>query len=293
MSRSKNAPSLPLLARKSSETVFIALALAATTLTVGILVVLLADMVLDGLPRLNYDFFVSFPSRRAERAGIAAALSGSAILMVLLALIAVPLGVGAAIYLEEYAPKNWFTRVIELNITNLAGVPSVIYGLLGLQIFVRFAGLDRSLISGALTLTIVVLPVIIMASREALRTVPRSFREASIALGASKWKTVREQVLPVALPGIMTGCILSFSRAIGETAPLVMMGALTYVAFLPDSIYSPFTALPIQAFNWISRPQSSFHANAAAAIVVLLVILLSLNALAIFLRMKLQKRSRF
>lgn len=285
--------STPLLARRGSETIFLLAAMLATACTIGLLLVLLTDIVIDALPRLNTAFLTSFPSRRAEQAGIASALAGSAVLMVLVALISVPLGVGAAIYLEEYAPKNRFTRMIELNITNLAGVPSVIYGLLGLQIFVRLAGFDRSLLSGALTLTIVILPVIILSAREALRTVPRSIRDASIALGASKWKTVREQVLPIALPGILTGCILSFSRAIGETAPLVMMGALTYIAFLPDSVFSAFTALPIQAFNWISRPQTAFHSNAAAAIVVLLIVLLSLNAFAIFLRLKFQKRSRF
>ncbi|RIL10666.1 MAG: phosphate ABC transporter permease PtsA [Proteobacteria bacterium] len=281
---------VPLLARRSSEKVFLALALISMLFALLVLLTLVGVILLDGLPRLNWDFLISFPSRNAERAGIYSALAGSAYLMVLTGLIAVPLGVGAAIYLEEYARRNRFTRLIELNIANLAGVPSIIYGLLGLQLFVRVLGLERSVLAGALTLSTLVLPIVIMSGREALRRVPRTIREASYALGATKWQTVWCQVLPSAFPGILTGCILAFSRAIGETAPLVTMGALTYIAFLPDSPLSPFTALPIQAFNWISRPQPAFHANAAAAIIVLLVILLCCNAAAIFLRQRLEKR---
>jgi phosphate transport system permease protein len=249
-----------------------------------VLAALVVDIVVDAIPRLTFDFLVGYPSRFAEKAGIAAALAGSAALMVLTAVIALPIGVGAAIYLEEYAEKSRYTQFIEINIANLAGVPSIIYGILGLQLFVRFAGLGRSLISGALTLAILVLPIIIIASREALRCVPKSIREGSLALGATKWQTIWHQVLPPAMPAILTGCILAFSRAIGEAAPLITMGALTYVAFLPDSLTSPFTALPIQAFNWISRPQAAFHHNAAAAIVVLLIMLLTLNSIAIILR---------
>jgi phosphate transport system permease protein len=208
------------------------------------------------------------------------------------AAIAVPLGIGAAVYLEEYAGRNRFTRLIELTIVNLAGVPSIIFGLLGLQLFVRWADLGRSLLAGALTMSLLVLPVIVMATREALRAVPAQLRDASLALGATKWQTIRIQILPVAFPGILTGCILALSRAIGETAPVVTIGALAYVAFLPDGLASPFTVIPIQAFNWISRPQTAFHENAAAAIVVLLMILVSLNSIAIWLRYKLQVKSR-
>jgi phosphate transport system permease protein len=211
-------------------------------------------------------------------------------LILLTAVFAFPIGVGAAIYLEEYAGKSWFSRVVEVNISNLAGVPSIIYGLLGLELFVRAMGFDRSLLSGALTMALLVLPIIIISSREALRTVPRSIREASFALGADRWQTIWHQVLPLALPGILTGSILAFSRAIGEAAPLITIGALTYVAFLPDGLFAPFTALPIQIFNWVSRPQAGFHANAAAAILVLLAVLLLMNALAVLLRQRYQKR---
>ncbi len=273
-----------------SEQRFIWLARSLILISLLILLILLVDIFIDGLPRLNLSFLTSFPSRRPEQAGIYAALIGSLYLILLTAFFSILLGVGAAIYLEEYAPKNWLTRLIELNIANLAGVPSIIYGLLGLQLFVRVLNLERSLISGALTLTLLILPVIIISSREALRRVPRTIRDASIALGATKWQTIYHQVLPVAIPGVMTGCILAFSRAIGETAPLITMGALTYVAFVPDSLYSPFTAIPIQAFNWLSRPQEAFHANAAAAIMILLIMLLSMNALAVFIRNRFEKQ---
>ena len=219
-----------------------------------------------------------------------AALVGSSYLMLLTASISFPLGVGAAIYLEEFAPKNLFTRFIELNIANLAAVPSIIYGILGLQLFVRICGLDRSLLAGALTMSLLVLPIIIISARESLKRVPDSIREAALSLGATKWEAVKHHVFPSALPGILTGCILAFSRAIGETAPLIAIGALTYMAFLPDSIFSAFTALPIQAFNWISRPQTAFHENAAAAIIVLLVILLAMNIVAVLLRAKFERR---
>ena len=264
--------------------------LAALVLPILVLVILFGDVVIDAIPRLDWDFITSFPSRRAESAGILPALVGSICLMILTALIAIPLGVGAAIYLDEYARPGRFTSFIEINIANLAGVPSIIYGLLGLELFVRVVGMGRSLIAGASTLAILLLPMVIMASREALRTVPRSLREASFALGAGRWRTLRQVVLPMCFPGLLTGIILSLARAIGETAPLITIGALTYVAFLPDSIQSAFTALPIQIFNWISRPQAEFHVNAAAGIVVLLVLMLLLNGTAIWLRMRLQRR---
>lgn len=266
------------------------LALLAILVSMLVLTTLLIDVLIDGLPRLNKAFFTSFPSRHPEQAGIKAALVGSLYLMVLTGIAAAPIGVGAAIYLEEYAPVNRFTRFIELNIANLAGVPSVVYGLLGLQVFVRGLQFERSLLAGSMTMALLILPIIIIASREALRAVPRSLREGSLALGATKWQTISRAVLPLATPGILTGVILAFSRAIGETAPLITIGALTFIAFLPDSPLSPFTALPIQSFNWISRPQAAFHANAAAAIVVLLAMLLVLNATAIWLRHRFQQR---
>jgi phosphate transport system permease protein len=255
-----------------------------------VLTALIVDVVLDALPRLNAQFFSSFPSRHAEHAGIKAALAGSLYLMLLTGAVSAPLGIGAAIFLEEYARVNRLTRFIELNIANLAGVPSVVYGLLGLGIFVRALNLERSLLAGSLTMSLLILPVIIIASREALRAVPRSLREGALALGATHWQAIYRNVLPLAMPGILTGVILAFSRAIGETAPLITIGALTFIAFLPENPLSPFTVLPIQSFNWISRPQDEFHANAAAAIVVLLAMLLILNAAAIWLRYRFQKR---
>jgi phosphate transport system permease protein len=213
-------------------------------------------------------------------------------LLVLTIVIALPVGVGAAIYLEEYSKKGPFRKLVEVCIANLAGVPSVIYGLLGLQVFVRALGFERSIISGACTLSLLVLPIIIIASREAIKAVPKGLREGALALGATRWQTTWTQVLPVALPGIATGCIFAFSRAIGETAPLITLGALTYVASVPDSIFSPFTALPIQAFNWLSRPQVEFHRNAAAAITVLLGFMIIMNIAAIVIRMRCQRRQR-
>jgi phosphate transport system permease protein len=254
------------------------------------LVVLLTKILLDGYARLNPDFFTSFPSRRAESAGILPALVGSAYLLLLTAAIAIPIGVGAAVYLEEFARRNWFTRLIEINITNLAGVPSIIYGLLGLQVFVRTLAMDRSLIAGACTMALLALPVIITAAREGLRTVPKSLRDGSLALGATQWQTVRYTVLPVAIPSILTGVILSLSRVVGETAPLLVIGAVVYISRLPDSFASPFTVLPVQIYNWTTRPQHAFQENAAAGIIVLLALLLTMNALAIYLRNRYQKR---
>lgn len=276
--------------RAMREKAFEIIALLCVGVALFLLLALVVDVFTRGIARLDWQFITSFPSRFAHKAGIFAALVGSFYMMLLTAFISIPCGVGAAIYLEEYASKNWFTRLIELNIANLAGVPSIIYGILGLQVFVRLAELDRSLIAGSLTMSLLILPVIIISSREALRTVPQSLRDAAFALGATRWQTIRDQVLPLAMPGIMTGCILGLSRAIGETAPLITMGALTYVAFVPDSIFSPFTVLPIQTFNWLSRPQEAFHANAAAAIVLLLALLLSMNAFAIYLRIRFERK---
>lgn len=264
----------------------------ALLVTLSIIVAILADVMVDGLPRLNIKFFTSYPSRRPEDAGIFAAWVGTIYVMILTAAMAMPIGVGAAIYLEEFARPGWFSRFVELNISNLAGVPAIVYGLLGLQVFVRWFQMGESVLAGACTLTIVILPVIVVASREALRAVPRSIREAALALGATRWETVRDHVLPLALPGILTGSILALSRAMGEAAPLITIGALTYVAFLPVSPLDSFTVLPIQAYNWVGRPQPGFAQNAAAAIIVLLILLLLLNGIAIVLRSQLQRRYR-
>jgi phosphate transport system permease protein len=264
--------------------------LAAASVGVLTLVVLLADVIADGAGRLTPEFLSSFPSRRPEAAGIKAALWGSLWMIGLTALMAFPLGVGAAIYLEEYASASWMNRLIEVNIANLAGVPSIVYGLLGLELFVRALAFGRSLLAGAATMALLVLPIVIIAAREAIRAVPPSIREASYALGATRWQTTRHHVLPSAMAGILTGTILALSRAIGETAPLIMIGALTFIAFVPEDVLDPFTALPIQIFNWVSRPQPGFHANAAAGILVLLVVLLAMNATAIVLRNRFARR---
>ena len=265
------------------------LGLGATLLGLLVLAVLLAGILRDGLGRLSWDFLAGLPSRHAENAGIFPALAGTVWVIAVTAGLAVPIGVGAAVYLEEYGDRGWWARLIEVNIANLAGVPSVIYGLLALGLFVRTLGFGRSVLAGAATLALLVLPVVILSSREALRAVPSSLREASYALGATRWQTVRHQVLPAALPGMLTGTILALSRAVGETAPLIALGALTYVPFAPDGIRSPFTVLPIQVFNWMSRPQAAFLENAAAGIIVLLVLLLAMNGFAAWLRDRWQR----
>ena len=276
--------------RKIEGHIFHALCLVAVLIGLGMLAALIIDIAMDGIGRVNWDFLTSFPSRKPEEAGIKAALFGSIYVVALAGFFAFVFGVGAAIYLEEYAAHNWLARVIQINIANLAGVPSIVYGILGLEIFVRFMALDRSVLAGALTLALLVLPIVIIASEEAIRAVPSSIREGGYALGATRWQAIWRLVLPQAFPGILTGVILAVSRAIGETAPLIMMGALTYVAFTPDGFLSRFTALPIQIYNWVSRPQAGFHEAAAAGIIVLLVVLLSMNALAVLLRNKFQKR---
>ncbi len=275
--------------RRRAAKAFRVVCLVVTLSAVALLLVLLADIARQGLPWVDRGFFESFPSRFPEKAGIKSALAGTIWLIAFTTLISVPVGIGAAVYLEEYAPDNWIARFIAINILNLAGVPSIVYGMLGLALFVRAFGLGRSVIAGALTMSLLILPVIIIASREAIRAVPRSLRLASFALGVSRWETVRSHVLPAALPGIMTGVILAISRAIGETAPLVMMGALTFVAFVPTGPLDEFSALPIQIFNWASRPQREFHELAAAGIIVLLVVLLLMNTAAIVIRNRSQK----
>ncbi len=274
------------------DATFQVVALAVLVAALGGLALLVADVWRDGAHRVDWTFLTSYPSRRAERAGISHAVVGSLYVIVLTALLALPLGVAAAVYLEEYGGRSRIARLIELNIANLAAVPSIIYGLLGLGLFVRTLGLGRSVLAGAATLALLALPVVILSTREALRTVPSSIREGSYALGATKWQTIWYQVLPMALPGIMTGLILAMSRAIGETAPLITIGALTYVPFAPDSLWSPFTVLPIQIFNWVSRPQAAFKANAAAGILVLLALLLTMNAVAVVLRDRAQRKGR-
>ena len=277
-------------------------------LMVGILtfVALFAGMVMDGAHRLSWDFFVNFPSRRAENAGILSAWVGSTLVMLVTAVTAIPVGVAGAVYLEEYAPKNWMTDIIEINVTNLAGVPSIIYGLLALGLFVYKFGFGQSILSAGLTLALLILPVVIVATREAIRSIPGVIREGAYALGATKWQTTADHILPYSIPGILTGVIIGLARAIGETAPIITIGALTFIAFLPpapftgdpaagpfDWLFAPFTVMPIQMFNWTSRPEAAFHQNAAAAGLVLVVMTLSMNALAIYIRYRLRKNIKW
>jgi len=257
-----------------------------TWLGVALLAVLIIQVCIDGFKWLDMQFITSFPSRFPYKAGIKSALMGTLWLISLVAFISIPIGVATALYLEEFTRKGRISRLIELNISNLAGVPSIVYGIIGLAIFVRGLGLEPSLLSGALTMSLLILPVIIIASREAIKTVPNSIRYAAYALGATRLQTAWSHILPSASPGILTGIILSLSRAIGETAPLIMIGALTYVAFVPEGPMDAFSALPIQIYNWVSRPQQEFHELAAAAIIVLLAVLMILNATAIFIRHK-------
>jgi phosphate transport system permease protein len=263
--------------------------MGATIFGVLMLVVLLFDLISDGVGGVSWSFVTSFPSRIAARAGVWPAVVGSLWILGLTAVISFPLGVGTAIWLEEYAPANRLREIIQLNISNLAAVPSIVYGILGLAVFVRAMAMGRSLLAGAATLALLILPVIIIAAQEAIRAVPPSYRFGAYALGATRWQTVSRQVLPQALPGIMTGTILALSRAIGETAPLIVIGAVGYVAFLPAGPLDTFTVLPIQIYDWIGRPQAEFHELAASAIVVLLMVLLSMNAIAIWLRNHFQK----
>jgi phosphate transport system permease protein len=278
--------------RHTLDSIFAIATWVATAIGLIVLAVLVVDTVIDALPKLNSDFINSFPSRRASVAGIKPALVGTLWLLGLTAAFAFPLGVGAGIYLEEYAPDDWISRTIEINISNLAGVPSIIYGMLGLQVFVRImeplTG-GRTILAGAMTLALLILPIIIITTRETLRAIPSSLRQAGFALGATRWQVIREHIFPLALPGIMTGTILALSRAIGETAPLIVVGAATFITFLPKDLQSQFTALPLQIFNWVSRPEKEFQTNAAAGIVILMVVLLSMNAIAIYLRNKFQQ----
>ena len=289
---------LSLSRRYGVEKVFQFACWASVIIGLSVLAVLLVDVFLDGLPRLDWTLLTEYPSRKPDEAGVKSALVGTIWLMVITAVVTFPLGVGTGIYLEEFAKETWYAKIVEVNISNLAAVPSIIYGLLGVTVFVRIleplSG-GRTIISGGLTLSLLVLPIVIVATREALRSVPDSLRQGGFALGATRWQVVREQVFPLAFPGILTGTILALSRAIGETAPLIAIGALTFIAFLPpldnpvEALQTPFTVLPIQIFNWVSRPQQAFHTVAAAGIIVLMVVLLLMNATAILLRNKFQK----
>ena len=276
--------------RRLKGAVFVLCGVASISVGLATLALLLVDVLQRGLGWLDWQFLTSFDSRFAEQAGIKAALYGTAMMMVFTMLVALPLGVMAGIYLEEYAPESRLKHLIQVNIANLAGVPSIIYGLLGLAVFVRGMGLGRSVLAGSFTMALLVLPVIVVTTQEAIRAVPGSIRDASYALGATRFQTVWHHVLPYAFPGILTGNILAASRAIGETAPLITIGALTFVPFVPESPLDRFTVLPILIFNWTSKPQAEFHDLAAAAIIVLLGVLLTLNASAIILRQRLRRR---
>ena len=289
--------------RKTLDQVFVIVGLVVMLVCLAILAVLFIDLVRDGAERFTWDFFTNFASRKAERAGILAAWVGTALIMVVTALCAVPVGVAAAIYLEEYAPKNWFTAIIEINVTNLAGVPSIVYGLLALGLFVYQFDLGQSIAAAGLTLALLILPIVIVATRESIRSVPKAIREAAYGLGATRWEVTKDHVLPYSTGGILTGMILGLSRAIGETAPIITIGALSFIAFLPESPFKsefpfisfgwlndPFTAMPIQMFNWVSRPDPAFQANAAAAGAILLGMTLLMNGLAIWIRYRFRKK---
>ena len=289
--------------RKNLDKLFVVVGLLILMSCLGLLALLFLDLVRDGASRFGWDFLTQFPSRKAERAGILSAWVGTSMIMFVTALVALPVGVAAAIYLEEYAPKNWFTGIIEINVTNLAGVPSIVYGLLALGLFVYQFGFGQSVLSAGLTLALLILPIVIVATRESLRAVPKAIREAAYGLGATRWEVTKDHVLPYSTGGILTGLILGLSRAIGETAPIITIGALSFIAFLPPSpvsgefpflnlewLRSEFTAMPIQIFNWVSRPDQAFQANAAAAGAILLGMTLLMNGIAIWIRYRFRKK---
>ncbi len=288
--------------RQLYETLFLVCGFMATLIGILMMLALVASLAHDGMARITPDFFTNFPSRHAERAGILAAWVGSLLVIMVTALTAIPVGVAAAVYLEEYANRNWLTEIIEINVANLAGVPSIIYGLLALGLFVYQFGLGNSILTAGLTLALLILPIIIVATREAIRSIPSSLRDAAYAMGATKWRMIADHLIPYSSPGILTGVIIGLSRAIGETAPLITIGALTFIAFLPPApvqtefpfvsfswLGSPFTVMPIQMFNWVSRPDPAFQQNAAAAGLVLLLMTLAMNGFAIALRYRLRK----
>ena len=289
--------------RKLAETLFKTVGICSLALGIGTLVLLFGALIVEGAGRIDWQFLTSFPSRRATQAGILPALVGSSLIMLVTAVVGIPLGVAAAIYLEEYARRTWMTELIEVTVTNLAGVPSIIFGLLALGFFVYILGLGASILTAGLTLALLILPVVIVTTREAIRAIPVQIREAAFALGATKWQTVSDHVLPYSAAGILTGIILALSRAIGETAPIVTIGALTFIAFLPPApfameppfisfewLMSPFTVMPIQMFAWVSRPGEDFASNAAAAGLLLVCMTLGMNGLAIYVRYRMRKR---
>lgn len=291
---------------KRWDLLFLVAGIIALMIAVLTFIALFAQMVIDGMPRLTWSFFTSFPSRRPEMAGILSAWVGTTLVMLVTAASAVPLGVAAGVYLEEYAPKNLFTEIIEINVTNLAGVPSIIYGLLALGLFVYQLNFGQSILAAGLALALLILPVVIVATREAIRSIPVTIREGAYALGATKWQTVSDHLLPYSAAGILTGVIIGLARAIGETAPIITIGALTFIAFLPPSpvadefpyvsfewLTAPFTVMPIQMFNWVSRPEEAFQLNAAAAGLVLVVMTLAMNGLAIYLRYRMRKNIKW
>jgi phosphate transport system permease protein len=288
------------------DLIFMIAGILALMVAVLTFMALFAHMLIDGMPRLSWDFFTSFPSRRPEAAGILSAWVGTTLVMLVTAISAVPLGIGSGVYLEEYAPKNLLTEIIEINVTNLAGVPSIIYGLLALGLFVYQLSFGQSILSAGLALALLILPVVIVATREAIRSIPVAIREGAYALGATKWQTVFDHLLPYSSAGILTGIIIGLARAIGETAPIITIGALTFIAFLPPSpvsnefpylsfewLTAPFTVMPIQMFNWVSRPEEAFQLNAAAAGLVLVVMTLAMNGLAIYLRYRMRKNIKW
>jgi phosphate transport system permease protein len=288
--------------RKLIDRIFVAIALLTVIVSLFILLALVIDMAIDGVERLTPTFFTSFPSRRPTNAGILSAWVGTSLVMLVTAMASIPLGVASGIYLEEYARKNWLAALIEINVTNLAGVPSIVYGLLALGLFVYQFNLGESVLTAGLTLALLILPVVIVTTREAIRAIPNSLREAAYAVGASKWQTIWDHILPYSFGSILTGIIIGLSRAIGETAPVITIGALTFIAFLPESplksefpylsfawLQAPFTVMPIQMFNWVSRPEAEFLKNAAAAGVVLIAMTLAMNGIAIYLRYRFRK----
>jgi len=292
--------------KKLMDFIFSFLGLLSLLIALLTLLALVVDLCSTGLSRIDWAFLMNFPSRMPERAGILSAWVGSLSVMLVTACCAIPLGIAAGIYLEEYAAKNTLTAIIELNIINLAGVPSITFGLMALGVFVYRMGLGQSILTAGLTLGLLILPIIIVTTREAIRTVPASIREAAFAMGASKWQTIQHHLLPYSTGGILTGIIISLSRAIGETAPLITIGALTFIAFLPHSpvgpqfpyvnfdwLMDPFTVMPIQMFNWVSRPQEEFHVNAAATGVILLMMTLAMNAIAIYIRYRFRKKIKW
>jgi len=302
MDINKQAIEKQLSGNRRFDALFTVVGLLSTFVGMITLAALLFDLASDGLGRISPQFFTSFPSRFAAQAGILSAWVGTVLVMIVTALAAIPMGVGAGVYLEEYAPKNWLTGLIEINIANLAGVPSIVYGLMALGLFVYQFGFGQSVLSAGLTLALLILPIVIVATRESIRAVPSSMREAAYALGATKWQTTKDHVLPYSMGGILTGVIIALSRAIGETAPLITIGALTFIAFLPDPpikgtfpfisfdwLWSPFSVMPIQMFNWVSRPQQEFHLNAAATGLILMGMTLLMNAVAIYFRYRFRK----